>query len=196
MIEGLVVMAIVGILAAVLLSAAGEASAAVDANGNKCGTFFTPRCPNTNEISNAAAVQQRLVTNVPIPQLETSLERINVAKRAEIFNNESKISYIYLVNYGRIMAFFTVKGKVSSLRSYMVPNDRLVKYDGSACTSMSSPSCWTVDAPDIDGTYGENVEGIFFFTTDGAYVEWKGDYMMSDQPLRLATPPELVRQIQ
>jgi hypothetical protein len=55
--------------------------------------------------------------------------------------------------------------------------------------------CYVVNAPDLDGTYGENVEGIFFFTTEGAYVEWKGEYMMSDQPLKLSTPPELVRQI-
>lgn len=35
----------------------------------------------------------------------------------------------------------------------------------------------------------------YIFTTEGAYVEWKGDYMMSDQPLKLTTQPELVRQI-
>ena len=40
-----------------------------------------------------------------------------------------------------------------------------------------------------------NTDGIFFFTTEGAYVEWKGDYMMSDQPLKLTTTPELVREI-
>ena len=39
------------------------------------------------------------------------------------------------------------------------------------------------------------MNGIFFFTTEGAYVEWVGDYMMSDQPLKLTTQPELVREI-
>ena len=148
-----------------------------------------------NEITTAAQVQKNLVNSVPIPTITTSSERKNVAKRAEIFNTEDKISYIYLVNYGRVMAFFTVKGKVSSLQSYMTPEQRLVRGNGEKCDSYSSLNCFVVDAPDIDGTYGANVEGIFFFTTEGAYVEWKGDYMMSDQPLKLTTQPELIRTV-
>lgn len=88
------------------------------------------------------------------------------------------------------MAFYTAKGKVSSLNSFLTPEDEAY------CTGYGgNENCTSLDAADIDGTYGENVEGIFFFTTDGAYVEWKGDYMMSDQPLKLSTQPELVRTI-
>lgn len=152
--------------------------------------------PKTEE-QTVAEIQKNIVTNVPIPQITTSQERLNVSKRAELFNNENKISYIYLVNYGKVMAFYTVKGKVSSLRSYMSPMQKVIRANGKACGDdyNSSSYCFVVDAPDIDGTYGENVEGVFFFTTDGAYVEWRGDYMMSDQPLRLTTQPELVRTI-
>lgn len=183
-IELLVAMAIIGILATVVLKAT---------TAHACG-FFTD-CAPTKEIQTAADIQNRVTNSVPIPQIETSVERINVAHRATIFNDESKISYIYLVSFGKVMAFYTVKGKVSSLRSYIVPTDKLVRWDGSPCSSLASPNCWSVDAPDIDGTYGENVSGIFFFTTDGVYVEWNGDYMMSDQPLKLTTQPELVREI-
>lgn len=38
-------------------------------------------------------------------------------------------------------------------------------------------------------------DGIFFFTTEGAYVEWAGEYMVSDFPLKLSTPPAMVKQI-
>lgn len=141
-------------------------------------------------------INKQLQNSIPVPQLTTSSERKNVARRAEIFNNEDKISYIYLVNYGKVMSFFTVKGKVSSLRSYMTPTETFVRPNGENCNGRYSDYCTAVSAPDIDGTWGENVEGIFFFTTEGAYVEWRGDYMMSDQPLKLATPPELVREIQ
>jgi len=167
---------------------------------------ITPRSANagwfsssskSNEITAAAAVQKDLVKSVPVPQLSNSLERQNVSKRAQLFDTPDKISYIYLVSYGKVMAFFTVKGKVSSLRSYLTPTDKLVYGNGSECdqTWVDSPDCYAINAPDIDGTYGENVEGIFFFTTENAYVEWKGEYMMSDQPLKLQTPPELVRTI-
>lgn len=158
------------------------------------GSSTTPTAPKLTEEQTAREVQKNIVTNVPIPQITTSQERLNVAKRAELFNDENKISYVYLTSYGKVMAFYTVKGKVSSLQSYMSPTQKLVKGDGSPC-SYYSESCQVVDAPDIDGTYGDNVAGIFFFTTDGAYVEWNGDYMMSDQPLKLTTQPELVRTI-
>ncbi len=155
--------------------------------------------PTDTAITESNVINDRLRDSVPVPQLTTSSERKNVARRAELFNNEDKISYIYLVNYGRVMAFFTVQGKVSSLQSYMTPTEKLSADNGEDCNRMNSSTgnagCYVVSAPDIDGTYGENVEGIFFFTTEGAYVEWRGEYMMSDQPLTLTTQPELVREI-
>lgn len=163
------------------------------------GWFDSPKqSSNQVEQKSLESNQDRLIQAVPIPTLGDSLERKNIAKRAEIFNKPDKISYIYLVNYGKVMAFYTVQGKVSSLNSYMSPQERLVYGNGSKCDqtwTTDGPDCYALQAPDIDGSYGENVDGIFFFTTEGAYVEWKGDYMMSDQPLKLATPPELVREI-
>lgn len=181
LIELLIVIAVIGILASVVFRAVSR-------------TANTPAAPKQSEVQQVTEVQKDLVAAVPIPKLQTSSERANVAKRAELFNNEDKISYIYLVNYGRVMAFFTVQGKVSSLRSYMAPIETIVEYNGKPC-KYSATGCFVVEGPDIDGTYGENVDGIFFFTTEGAYVEWRGDYMMSDQPLKLTTQPELVREV-
>lgn len=157
----------------------------------------TLESPQTNSYAQDAKVveqtQQRVQDSVPIPQIKTSAERKNIAARAELFDVENKISYIYLVSYGKVMAFYPVQGKVSSLNSFLSPVDKLVSSDGSRCTS--GYACYVVSAPDIDGAYGENAEGIFFFTTDGAYVEWNGEYMVSDQPLKLTTQPELIREI-
>lgn len=53
-----------------------------------------------------------------------------------------------------------------------------------------------IEQPDYDGAYGKNAEGIFFFTADSnAYVEWAGDYLFSDQPLRLNQEPMMVRNV-
>lgn len=148
--------------------------------------------------------QDKLIQAVPIPQLTTSQERLNISKRAQLFDNENKISYIYLISYGKVMTFYTVKGKVSSLNSYMSPQEQLVNSEGIPCVTAdhvvnNSPGCGSsanvIQAPDVDGSYGTNTDGIFFFTAQGAYVEWKGDYMMADQPLQLSTPPELVQQV-
>lgn len=141
--------------------------------------------------------QQRVQDSVPIPKIQTSAERKNIAARAVLFDNENKVTYIYLVSFGKVMAFYPVLGKVSSLNSYVTPVDKLVKYDGSTCTYGYSQSCYVVGAPDVDGAYGENADGIFFFTADtGAYVEWVGDYLVSDQPLKLTTAVDLVRTIE
>lgn len=190
LIELLVTIAIIGVLAVTLI--------ALTANAN-AGWFTSERKESSSKTETQAAEDNhsRLIKQVPIPQIKDSLERRNVAKRAELFNDGEKISYVYLVSYGKVMSFHTAKGKISSLQSYLNPTDRLVYGDGSKCEGRyheSSP-CFTVEAPEIDGTYGSNPEGIFFFTTEGAYVEWNGEYMVSDQPLRLATPPELVREV-
>ena len=41
--------------------------------------------------------QSKLLTAVPIPQLENSLERSNISKRLTLWNDSAKISYIYLL---------------------------------------------------------------------------------------------------
>ena len=41
---------------------------------------------------------------------------------------------------------------------------------------------------DIDGSYGANDNGIFFFTTDSRYIEWTGEYLYSDIPFEVDDP--------
>lgn len=151
------------------------------------------------------ATQARLQDAVPVPEIQNSTTRRAISERAKVFDAENKVTYIYLVSFGKVMAFYPVKGQVVSLRSYLTPVENLVNYRGVNCRTAArnnnnEPSCGTsanvVSAPDIDGTYGENVDGIFFFTADtNAYVEWKGDYMVSDQPLKLSQQPELIREV-
>ncbi len=41
----------------------------------------------------------------------------------------------------------------------------------------------TLEAPDLDGSFGKNADGVFFFTKAGQYVEWSGAYLYSNQRL-------------
>ena len=120
----------------------------------------------------------------PIPQINFSSTRAGVIKRIERWSDPNKISYIYLVSYGRVMAFYTVKGSVESKQSYLSPVLRPL-----STSHYDSP---IVDAPDVDGTYGDNKDSVFFFNSDDVYVEWSGDYLWVDQPLQFATQPELM----
>jgi hypothetical protein len=147
---------------------------------------------NMKKNSEVVAVNQnKLEQQQPAPQINFSNERANLIKRATTFNDPNKVSYIYLISdSGTVMAFYTVKGKVSNVSSYLVPDEQIVK-DPYAYQSQGL----VLQAPDIDGSYGSNGSGVFFYTTDNVYVEWNGKYMLCDQPLKLATQPVLVQEV-
>lgn len=142
------------------------------------------------EAQQVEANQKKLADAVKIPDLSDSLERKNIAKRLEAFNEPNKLTYIYLINFGKVMSFYTVKGKITSGQKRLTANQQIISRDegqyGQAVVQ---------DAPELDGTYGSSAPYIYFWTTEGAYVQWSGDYMLSDQPLKLTTQPELVREI-
>jgi hypothetical protein len=138
--------------------------------------------------------QTALLENQPPPKLTWSLERENITKRTNLWNDPNKISYIYLVNYGKVMAFYTIKGKVSSVNSQISNTEQLTqrRFDHTGGYAYVDG---VISSPSEDGSYGTNGDAVFFFTTENAYVEWAGDYMIADQPLKLITQPELVREI-
>ena len=138
--------------------------------------------------------QTRLLDRQAPPKMDWSLERDNLIKRTNLWNDKNKVSYIYLLSYGKVMSFYTIKGKVSSVNSQLTNTEQLSMrkfdtYSGDEYVQGVLPS------PSEDGSYGTNGDAVFFFTTDGAYVEWRGDYMLADQPLSLKTQPELIREI-
>lgn len=145
--------------------------------------------------------QQGLINAIPAPKLQTSLERKNLVERLQRINQENMTGCIYLVNYGTVMAFYPVRGKVTSLNSYLSGDQKPAYFrrgsdDSGWDSSTSGPGWQMVESPDYDGAYGKNTDGIFFFTADtNAYVEWKGEYLWSDQCLALNTQPLMVRQI-
>lgn len=159
-----------------------------------CGGWFEASCDSAtgqaqSQQQTAADTLAKLISQVPAPQLENSLERQNISKRLTTFSDPAKISYIYLINYGRVMAYYVVKGKITSGGKRLTPSQQTV--DGGCNNGCQN----VVDAPELDGTYGASNSYIFFWTTDGIYVQWSGDYMLTDQPMHLASQPELVRNV-
>lgn len=158
-----------------------------DCNGNPSSAGNATR----QEMATTEIQQAIHLKSVPLPQLRTSQERKNLVARLTRFNTDSKVSYIYLVSFGKVMAFYAVKGKVSSVNSLLTTPDQVL-WKGASSGRASA----VFASPDLDGSYGSNGDAVFFFTTDGTYVEWSGDYMLCDKPLKLSTPPALVIQIE
>lgn len=81
---------------------------------------------------------------------------------------------------------FVVDGKVSSLNSFLSPDSEYYEQDyGAEGVSYGDGNDWLAD---VDGSYGENDNGIFFFTPDGNYFEWTGEYLYSDIPFEISNP--------
>lgn len=135
--------------------------------------------------------QERLISAVPPPELKYSLERENLKKRLLRFNDANKVSYIYLIDFGKVMGFYTIKGKVSSVNSKLTTGEQIVDDSHGSWDSGGR----VVESPQLDGSYGTNGDAIFFYTTEDIYCEWNGRYLLSDQPLKMSTPPELIRVI-
>lgn len=142
---------------------------------------------------------QRLVKAVPAPKLKDSLERRNLVKFLEYWNNPSRLSYIYLVSRsGTVIAHYVIKGKVTYCCSKLTTRDQLVEapfvstYSNSGINKTSK-----IESPGLDGSYGPSEDAIFFFTAENPDVPvlWKGDYLVSGVPMNLQTKPILLRTV-
>ena len=107
---------------------------------------------------------EKAVKVVPFPQVNNFAERQNVTRRAREFDVPMKMGYLYVFVPGAAtpLGYYTVIGKVSSLRSYLYPQEVVV--------GGGSAGYATVSTADVDGTWGENIEGWFCYTTEGTYV--------------------------
>lgn len=151
------------------------------------------------DVGNTINAADTLQGNQPTPtDIEYSLERYNLIRRAYWVNGqrekanslpceiEKPLGYIVLFNGNVVVGSFVVDGKVSSLNSFLTPDSEYYEQvisDGNGFTV--SPNEWLAD---VDGSYGSNDNGIFFFTPDGKYIEWTGTYLYSDIPFEVESP--------
>ena len=139
---------------------------------------------NTLNAGNKLSANQATPTDV-----DYSLERYNLIRRTYWVNGQREkamslpcsvtkpLGYIVLITEGgAILGSFIVDGKVTSLNSFLTPDTTRPNSDGAE---------WL---PDVDGSYGVNDDGIFFFTPDGKYIEWTGTYLYSDMPFIVDDP--------
>lgn len=148
------------------------------------------------DVAQTRANANGLASRQPTPSdIEYSLERYNLIRRTYWVNGmrerantlpceiEKPLGYIVLFSGNAIVGSFVVDGKVSSLNSFLTPDSEYYElvYGG----TYQRENKWLAD---VDGSYGENDSGIFFFTPDGKYIEWSGDYLYSDIPFTVDAP--------
>ena len=158
-------------------------------------TMLFVRCEASgiyNDTQNTLTNANNLQTKQPTPtDIDYSLERYNLIRRAYWVNGQREkamsvpcavtkpLGYIVMfTESGSVVGSFVVDGKVSSLNSYLTPDSEYYSYEGRHIEWLA----------DVDGSYGENDAGIFFFTPDGKYIEWTGIYLYSDIPFVVDDP--------
>ena len=162
-----------------------------------CGEYTPAAYSTESDVNNTLSVAGELAGNQSTPtDINYSLERYNLIRRAYWVNGqrekantliceiEKPLGYIVLfTESGSTVGRFIVDGKVSSLNSYLTPDSEYYElcYGG----TYTKENRWLAD---VDGSYGENDNGIFFFTPDGKYIEWTGTYLYSDIPFEVSDP--------
>lgn len=143
---------------------------------------------DTKTVTETLTSKQKTPTDI-----NYSLERYNLIRRAYWVNGqrekanalvceiEKPLGYVILFSGNVAVGRFVVDGKVSSLNSYLSPDSDYYEI----VSSSTYRNSWLAD---VDGTYGENDSGIFFFTPDGRYIEWTGTYLYSDIPFEISDP--------
>ena len=132
-----------------------------------------------------------LVEKQPTPNdIAYSLSRYNLIRRAHYYAGEFEKAknlpcevkkpegYVYLFVEGvGCIKVDEVDGVLTSMRSYLTPDS-----DYYASSGLSE---WVAD---VDGTYGDNPDGIFYFDKNGEYHEWTGLYYYSEHYYTIDDP--------
>lgn len=137
--------------------------------------------------------QQNLAKAQPPLQLEQSLERQNLRERYKTLNQQNEEFYVYLISHGQILGHFVAQGKVSSVNSKLTQPEQLVECDRDS--GAGSYEHCVVSSPQMDGSYGTNGDGVFFFTADGRYVEVNTKYIVSNEPINVRQPVQFTADV-
>ena len=176
------------------------------------GAMLLTGCTGTNtetqkDIQATLEIGDKLANNQSTPtDIDYSLERYNLIRRTYWVNGqrekantlvcevEKPLGYIALfLENGSCAGKFIVDGKVSSLNSYLTPS---TDYEARKYYSGVGKSVYEIEIPDVDGSYGSNDNGIFFFTPDGKYIEWTGTYLYSDIPFEVKNTVITYKEVQ
>lgn len=174
--------------------------AALSLTGCTISSKSAPAYSSATDSRVQQAVADDMAAGQPTPtDISFSLERYNLIRRAYWVNGqrekaaavvcrvEKPLGYIVLFAGNAVVGSFVVDGKVSSLNSYLTPDSEYYELVGTGGGDFRDykSNKWLAD---VDGTYGENDSGIFFFTPDGKYIEWTGEYLYSDIPFEVEDP--------
>lgn len=165
-----------------------------------CDTGSTPP-PSGNQGYTQGPSQDDLLNNAnrlwsvqggKLKPIQSSAELANLIERINRTNDPNHTWYVYIFTMdGKLMYYSQIQGKVSSTDSSPSAPNR------NNCDGVGGNwgSCSSTDNPQLDGSYGKNESGIFFFLRNATHtmVETNFYYIVTDSYIPFTQQPVLVQ---
>lgn len=165
LIEFCIVIAIVGILAAIIIP--------------ELSSDTPTAAPGKVTQSQKAADAANSIAFTENAEIE------NIKKRLELTSDPGLTGFVLLMNEaGQPIMYTGVAGKITSGGKRLTKPFQLTKGDRG-----SNYGDFVTDSPSDEGTWGSSAPYIYFWTTNGQYVQWNGKYLYSDKPFRTKIEP-------
>lgn len=157
--------------------------AAITMGNSGCDT--QPTAAEVQKNTQKAAAEQAAASL----QFSENSEIENIKRRLELTSKPGQLGFVMLLNeMGQPILYEGVKGKITSSSKRLTPTDKLSHAgNGNGGYSLAVRQ----EASD-EGTYGSSDPYIYYWNVDGAYRQWSGRYLYSDQPMRLRQDPLIV----
>lgn len=110
----------------------------------------------------------------------------NIKKRLELTSNPNAMGYVVLFLDNAPIAYYAVRGKITSGSKRLTPSAEVQYRSGGTNGNLVAA---VTPTPSDEGTFGSSSEYVYFWTTEGRYIQWDGRYLYSDQPIRLRVEP-------
>jgi len=102
----------------------------------------------------------------------------NITARLNLTSDPGLTGFVLLLNeMGQPIMYAGVKGKITS-GGKRLTQPWMRTYNGN-----------TAATPSDEGTWGHSNPYIYFWTTNGQYIQWNGKYLYSDKPFRTSVEP-------
>ena len=122
----------------------------------------------------------------------------NLARYMYEMTRPGELTYVVLFNaMGQPIAYYAVNGPVTDCNRELTPMQHpaavRVPIIDAPNSAYYDDMNYTADSPNDEGTYGGgNNKCVFFYTTSNVMVRWTGDFLQSDQPIRLSQEPVVI----
>jgi len=149
--------------------------------------LMVPGCKEPKAVQAKVTQSQKAAAAADSIQFTENAEIENIKARLQLTSDPGLTGFVLLMNEaGQPIMYTGVKGKITSGSKRLTKPFSIKDYGRGSYAYMQAP------APSDEGTWGSSSEYVYFWTTNGQYVQWNGKYLYSDKPFRTKVEPLVI----